>query len=144
MQRLFLTIFVAGLSLSLVGCGERGPATTPVSITINHKGTPLADATVTLVSTDGQGNSAAGRTDSSGVATLETPPSWKGVIPGEYAVAVVKWEAKTVPDPTEEAPDGTRTEQTNILPGKYGEHSQSGFTLTVGNRAVQESFNIDE
>ena len=144
MRRILTTILFASLSLSFIGCGEKGPAVTPVSVTITHKGSPLAGATVAVVSSDGKGNTAGGMTNSSGVASLETPPSWKGVIPGEYAVAVKKWESYSVPAPSEDDPKATATQQRNLLPAKYGEHSSSGFKLTVGNKAVQESFDVPE
>ena len=142
MQRLlYLPFFIAVLSLTLIGCGEKGPAATSVSITITHKGSPLAEATVTIISTDGQGHTAGGMTNSSGLAALTTQP-WRGVIPGEYAVAVTKWEGQEIPNPSEESPDGTEFVQVNRLPIKYGEHSTSGFTLSVGNRAVRQTFDI--
>ena len=135
---------VASLSLSFIGCGAKGPAVTPVSITITHKGSPLAGASVTIVSSDDKGNTSGGMTNSSGVASLETPPSWKGVLPGEYAVAVKKWESYSVLAPSEDDPKATATQQKNILPAKYGEHSTSGFKLTVGSKSVQETFDIPE
>ena len=143
MKRLFLAILVASLSLTFIGCGEKGPKTTPVSITITQKGSPVAEATVTMVSADGKSSGSA-ITDASGVAVMETGEGIKkkGALPGEYGVAVRKWETKTVPNPTEESPDGTISKRENKLPEKYGEHGTSGFKLTVGDKAVQETFDI--
>lgn len=142
MQRIFLTILITALPLVFLGCGEKRPGTTSVTITITQKGTSLEGATVTILSADG--NTASGMTDSSGVATMETSQGWKGALPGEYGVAVKKWESKTVPSPSDESPDDTRTTRENKLPAKYGEHGTSGFKLTVGKSAVKETFDITE
>jgi hypothetical protein len=111
-------------------------------ITVTQKGSPLEGATVTILSADG--NSASGTTDSSGKAAMETAQGWKGALPGEYGVAVKKWTSKTVPSPSEESPNDTRSIRENTLPTKYGEHGSSGFKLTVGNKAVEETFDIPE
>lgn len=142
MQRIFLAIFLAALSLNFIGCGTQSHGTIPVSITITQKGSPLEGATVTLLSADG--NSTSGLTDSSGVATMETIEGWKGALPGEYGVSIKKWESRTVPSPSPDSPDDTRSIRENKLPEKYGEHSSSGFKLTVGKKAVQETFDIPD
>ena len=144
MQRTFLTILTALLSLVFIGCGEGGPKTTPVSITITQKGTPLAGAAVTMVSADG--NSAAGMTNDSGVAVMEMTGSStkKGAVPGEYGVGVRKWEIREIPNPSEDAPDATSSVREDKLPRKYGDIGESGFKLTVGTTAVVETFDIPE
>jgi len=142
MQRILLTFFVASLSFCFIGCGGHG--TVPVSITITQNGTPLAGVTVTAISSDGKGNSTSGMTNVSGVAVLETTQGWNGAFPGEYNVAVSMWEGYLVPSPSAEYPNATTTEQRNVLPAKYGEHSTSGFTLTIGNRATTMTFNLEE
>jgi len=96
-----------------------------------------------MVSTDG--DSAAGMTNDSGVAEMElTGVNKKGALPGEYSVAVRKWDIVIVPNPSEESPDDTRSTRVSLLPDKYGETSTSGFTLTVGTSAVKETFDIPE
>ena len=57
------------------GCsgGSRGRPTKPVSVTVTYKGLPVADATVTLMSQDGEPIAAFGQTDAQGVAKLNTP-----------------------------------------------------------------------
>ena len=137
-------ILIVSLPLVFVGCGEGGPKTTPVSITITQKGTPLAGAAVTMVSADG--NSAAGMTNDSGVAVMEMTGSStkKGAVPGEYGVGFRKWEIKVIPNPSDESPDDTRSERVSLLPNKYGEAGTSGFKLTVGTTAVVETFDIPE
>jgi len=142
MRRILSTFLVAGLSVFLIGCGENH-GTFPVSVTITQNGVPLAGAVVTAISSDGQGNSASGMTNAAGVAALETTQGWNGAFPGEYNVAVVKWENITVPAPSEDDPQGTATYQRNILPTRYETHATSGFTLSVGNRAVEVEFNIE-
>ena len=144
MQRILSTILVAGLALSLIGCGERH-GTVPVSVTITQKGSPLEGATVVAISSDGSGNTASAVTDASGVATLQTPAKGAGVLPGEYQVAVTKWvEGKTIPAPSEDDPKATTVERTNALPAKYATHATSGFILTVGKKASGETFDIPE
>ena len=143
-KKTFCIPFAFFLALTMFGCGDSGPRVTPVTITVTHKGSPLAGATVSAASSDGQGNSASALTDSSGVATLQTPARGPGVLPGEYNIAVTKWESYTVPAPSSDDPSGVATEQKNILPAKYADHSTSGFNLTVGTSAVQETFDISE
>lgn len=140
-----MIVLFASFPLLFVGCGDKGPKTTPVSITITQKGSPLAEATVTMVSADGK-STASGLTDASGVAVIETADGGqkkKGAVPGDYGVAVRKWETRTVPNPTEETPDGTSSIRENKLASKYGEQGTSGFKLTVGNEPVQETFEVD-
>ena len=144
MQRTFLAFIVAGLAFSLIGCGEKNPGTVPVSITITQKGTPLAEVAVTIISSDGKGNTAGGQTNSSGVAVLETPPKWRGAFPGEYAVAVKKWELYEFPDPIPGDPDKMGRSRRNILPGKYGDYATSDFTLTVGSKGAKVTLDIAE
>ena len=144
MRRTFLAILAAGFLFFFAGCNDGNPGTVPVSITITQKGTPVSGAVVTIISTDGKGNTAGGTTNSSGVATLETPPKWKGAMPGEYAVAVKKWERFEFPAPTPEYPNQMGSERRNVFPEQFGEYSTSGFTLTVGNKATTEKFDIDE
>ena len=142
MQRILLAVLAAGLSFSLIGCGDGNPGTVPLSITITHKGAPLSKATVTIISSDGKGHTAGGQTDSSGVAIMETPPKWKGALPGEYAVSVKKWEKFEYPEPS--MPGMISFKHINALPEKYGEHSTSGFTLTVDKKATKATFDIAE
>ena len=96
-----------------------------------------------MVSADG--NSAGAATNAAGVAEMElTGASKKGVLPGEYTVAVRKWEIKVTPAPTEESPDNTRSERVSLLPDKYSDGGTSGFKLTVGTSAVAETFDIPD
>lgn len=136
-----LLIFFAGMTL---GCGPKNPGTFPVSIKITHKGTPLEGAIVSIVSTDDGGHSASGVTTNGGTAELHTTDGWKGAFPGQYAVAVTKWENVIVSDPSPESPDSTRTEQKDLLPAKYGDHSQSGFNITVEKKNTVQTFDIPE
>lgn len=137
---ILLTLF----SCFALGCGSKNPGTFPVSIKITHKGAPLEGAIVSIVSTDGNGRSASGVTAGNGEAELHTTDGWKGAFPGQYAVAVTKWENVTVPDPSPESPDSTRTEQIDLLPAKFGDHSQSGFTIAVDKKNATQTFDIPE
>ena len=142
-KKTFCIPFAFFLALTMFGCGDSGPRLTPVTVTVTHKGSPLAGATVSAAASDGQGSSASALTDASGTAILQTPARGPGVLPGEYNVSVTKWESYTVPAPSSDDPSGMATEQKNILPPKYADHSTSGFKLTVGSTAVKETFSIE-
>ena len=143
MQRVLSILLIAGLSIFLIGC-EKGPSTVSVSITITQKGNAIEGATVVATASDGSGNSASAVTNASGVAALQTPGKGAGALPGEYQVAVTKWEdGKTVPAPSEDDPNATMVEQNNVLPEKYASPATSGFALTVGPKGTTETFNIE-
>jgi len=92
---------------------------------------------VTFISTDGK-SAAAGKTDSSGKYELVG-----GAIPGTYKVKVEKFETPSVPAGGSQAdiaenksykptPEGAELPPPkNLLPAKYADPNQSGFTATV-------------
>ncbi|MGL4593806.1 MAG: hypothetical protein ACRCUY_03650 [Thermoguttaceae bacterium] len=148
MNHFFSSTFLVLFSLTFIvltgGCGDKNPGTTPVSVTITQKGSPLVGAIVSIISSDGKGFSGSGTTNASGVCSIKTTDGWKGAFPGEYNVAVMKFDRITIPNPTPDSPDGTRSEQRNLLPEKYKTHSDSGFKLSVGNKSVAASFDLTE
>jgi len=146
MQKIFLALFSVVFFCSLIGCNDGNPGTVPVSITVTQKGTPVPDVGVSLIPTDSRAQleSASGTTNSSGVAVLETAPKWRGAMPGEYGVALKKWEQIATPAPMPGAPNNMSITEKSVLPAKYGNHSTSGFTLTVGKKATKATFDIDE
>ena len=61
------------------------------------------------------------------------------------AANATKWVAgKTIPAPSEDDPQATTVERNNALPAKYATHATSGFTLTVGSKATEATFDIAE
>lgn len=144
----FLVALVA--LVAIAGCADQttGPETFSVTGTVTQNGTPVDGATVTF-SPKGTGNAASGTTDSSGNYTLTTFEDGDGAIVGSYAVSIRKFEE----GPKEEQVGGTETDEDldaayavrdaaaeegeevaeakGLLPAKYGDPNQSGFTAEV-------------
>jgi len=96
MQR-FVIISLLSLSVSLLGCSGRPagmPALYPCKITVTQEDVPLADATVIMSNvsdpTLGDAWSAMGRTDSDGVAVIQTNGQYPGAPAGTYKIIVEK------------------------------------------------------
>lgn len=92
------------------------PKLYPCSITLTQENTPLAAATVTLVSTDPDFHWAAGgTTDSNGVCVVRTRGKYQGAPEGTFKVTAKKFEGdkSMYPDipPTNEAEFATWTKQ---------------------------------
>ena len=130
LKKIVVISFLSLIPCLVVGCGgEKNPGTVPVSVKITQKGSPLSDATVSIISKDGK--SASGRTNASGIAELSTVEGWDGAFPGEYGVSVEKTEMEIVKAPSADSPNGTRAQRKNLLPKKYASSKTSGFTMTV-------------
>jgi hypothetical protein len=139
------SFFVVISFIFVFGCGPKNPGTIAVSVKVTQNGSPLDRAIVSIISSDDKGYSASGQTDSDGVAKLHTTDGWDGAFPGAYYVGISKSEKIVFPAPTAETPDATRTEQKELLPAKYKQHQNSGFTLTVGSkRGEVHTFDIPE
>jgi hypothetical protein len=133
-------LLIASLS---AGCGEAGPKLLPASGTVTYQGKPLEGA---LVSFLGEGNVlGSGTTDAAGKYTISTLGR-PGAVPGKNQVAVTKQTgskgvAKDAgPPPTPPSPEeiqakmkaamsGAKVE--NLVPAKYADPAQSGFTADV-------------
>ena len=96
MQR-FVAIPLLLLSVLLLGCSGNPagmPVLYPCKITVTQEGTPLADATVIMSNVSdpaiGDAWSAAGRTDSNGVAVIQTNGQYPGAPAGAYKIIVEK------------------------------------------------------
>ena len=160
----FLAATLAGvLMLATLGCSNPDSKYAKVEGTVTYKQQPVAEATVTFVSTDSSGESAAGRTDSSGQFTLTSSQAVKGgagIVPGEYRVVVSKRSASP-PDPDEEAhrqgkidydelqkrksakDSSLSTDRTKeLLPAKYGRASSTDLTATV-EKGKKNTFTFD-
>ena len=94
------TLWMAGLAIALLGgCGgepdapDTRPARTSVGGVVTYNGSPVEGATVTFRPTGTGGRGANGRTDATGAFSMGTFEATDGVVPGEYSVVVVKYEA---------------------------------------------------
>lgn len=127
-----LLIFLSLAAVLCIGCTKSdNPGTVPVSVKVTQKGVPLESAAVTIFSSDGAGKASAGLTDKSGIAQLRTVESWPGAFPGEYTVAIKKFETILVESPDGD-PDKASSKEVHHISKKYGDPTTSGFTLTVG------------
>ena len=140
-------LFVLGLLAPLygLGCGaadDGRPTRYPVSGTVTMNGQPVAGATLNFLSSDGS-RSAVGQTDAQGRYELTTFSPGDGALPGDYGVAIMKYELTTdaAARPEDEAPDepagddpfagGPDPEPVNVLPERYASVATSDLTATV-------------
>ena len=79
----------------------------PTTFTFTQDGAPLADAKVTLISTDGTNVQwpAGGTTDSSGVVKVKTMSQFDGVPAGKFKVTVSKTETEGTNTAVEDSDD---------------------------------------
>ncbi|GIX00313.1 MAG: hypothetical protein KatS3mg111_3645 [Pirellulaceae bacterium] len=144
----------------LVGCGSGGPDPVPVSGKVLYQGKPVADATVTFLSTSG-GRSASGKTAADGTFTLTTNKTGDGAVPGDYIVTISKVAAKGASAGPINIENGEYGEDygrmmdavatgdmskflKDELPAKYGDPAQSGLRRTVTAEGPNEfEFNLE-
>ena len=103
---IFLLSAVCCLPSLFMGCGGQNlpdgmPRLYPAAIEVTQEGTPLAGATVTLVSDDPvlARWGPTGVTDASGIAALQTDGMYRGVPLGTYKVVVTKRAKEPHPNP---------------------------------------------
>ena len=148
MQRTALLSLVL-LALGWIGGCARSsdgdnPKTYPVSGTVTQNGGPVAGATVNFQLADGS-RSAFGITDESGKYTLTTFASGDGAVPGEYQIAITKFEGGSAPAgqpggaeipenydaPPIEGGAAPAAGHKNLLPPQYAKAATSGLKATV-------------
>jgi len=132
-----LFLFLLLCIFSWTGCGGGDPnlGQVPAKVIIKVDGATIMNATIVFV--DDSGNTCNGFTDKAGVAVLRSSISKdnkmievKGVLPGDYKVAVLRSDAKQIPDPAD--PTKTIIESVNhVVPVKYNSYLRSGLTATV-------------
>lgn len=145
-----LLLGLAAFAVAVAGCPGGGSVvdTEYVEGVVTLDGTPVPEATVMFVPVnEGQGLSASGQTDASGVYKLTaanpgeaTAKPGAGTTPGEYYVGVTKTVTET-PMSEEEAFDkgveykplapGEAPELTYVVPQKYNDPKTSGLKKTV-------------
>ena len=129
-MNLALARFTRGvLILSLFplwGCGKQvvdgRPALVKVSGTVFHNHEPCSEARVVFAPKN-HSYAATAKTDSQGKFTLQTFDPEDGAVPGEYHVAVSKFEVIDLP--------GGGIKETFLLPQKYRNARLSGLTAAI-------------
>lgn len=150
-------------ALVFLGCGaDEGTPTHAVTGIVKQKGTPVEGVAVSFVP-DGSGESAVGVTDASGKYALTTRKQGDGAVAGRYKVGFAKYEGPPPGAATEstkmhadydisnEYPPGYNPDAVpeappskNLLPDKYADPSQSGFTAEVKAQANTIDFDLPE
>ncbi len=147
--------FMLGLVL-VAACGRPsdGRILVPTSGRVMLDGTLLEGALVTFVPQSAGGIAASATTDAKGRYNLHTPgASRPGVVPGLYAVTIMKIETRqltteeqamamvkmtskglSMPPPT--------TESTQVLPARYRSPEESGLTASVSEKE-RKSFDFE-
>lgn len=137
-RRLSLAVAI----LLLFGCGsapppKSGPPVYKGGGTVNHKGQPVAGATVTFISADGK-TGAYAVTDAAGKFVLSTHSAGDGAAAGDYMVGVTKMEAPKgdmgggSPETGDYRPPAENLPPPkNLLPAKYATPMSSGLKATV-------------
>lgn len=159
MSRVDYGFFVVCLvAFVAVGCGE-GSNLLPASGTVTYQGKPVEGA---LVSFLGEGNLlGSGTTDAAGKYTISTNGK-PGATPGKNQVAITKQsgtgsapqarpKSSTMPSPEEiqkmqaemkSSMSGAKVE--HLLPVKYADPAQSGFTADVAAGKATFDFTLTE
>ncbi len=154
-----------GLSVLAAGCGKgktgERPKTFPVSGTVTMKGQPVPDAQV-VFQAQGKTPSATGFTEANGKYTLMTFEANDGALPGQYAVAIFKYDQPAAAAsggsgsaetsmggmPTDYVPPGMAAPAQaagpkNLLPAKYADAQSSGLTATVKEGTNELNFTLE-
>ena len=94
MRRIVVAASVSAFCcLTLLGCGQKGPATAPVSGRVTLDGEPVTDALVTFLP-EGGGTAATGQTNASGEYELICLGD-KGAVIGKHTVKVTTIQSST-------------------------------------------------
>lgn len=130
-------------SLTMIGCGPKGPKTCPVSGTVTYKDQPVDGAIIVFSPKDG-GLHATATTDATGKFVLSAnqgAKSWQGTTSGTYDIGVTK-RINTAPVPSKEEAEAASARgedlgrkypvvYKDLVPTKYNNPTESGLTATV-------------
>jgi hypothetical protein len=132
-----------------IGCPKSGPArpkTYPVTGKVTLNGEAVEGATVSFQAAK---NSASGTTDANGIYKLTTFAAGDGAVPGQYKVAITKFEGGAPSGGAAAGSSGSASGELpadykapeeggaqpaapkNVLPSKYADANASGLTATV-------------
>ncbi|MDR3234677.1 MAG: hypothetical protein LBT46_13630 [Planctomycetaceae bacterium] len=155
------TITLLIVTLMLFGCGQKlpdgMPKLYPVTITIIQDGKPLAGASVALAPknvTAGQRYTAGAVTNTSGQAVIQTLSKYRGAVPGEYQITVLKTEFEVTPlDAAERGvPKGMDKDNPSLpkesiegyytVDMKYGTVSTSPESITVEQKTNRKTSDV--
>jgi hypothetical protein len=139
------------LALALIvasGCGggtdkfkAARPAVVDAEAVVMYKGKPVVGATIVLAPVDAK-YSAAGITDTSGRAVLQTFSPESGVVPGSYKATVTLQEQVITPVLPEgvHADDVKLPKPKSLIPEKYSSFDKAALIVTVpeqGNKDIK-------
>lgn len=145
--------------LTVTGClGSNDPnrlPTQPVSVQVNHKGTPVEGATVTFISSEEKPVPAVGRTNAAGVAKMKTYEEGDGAVLGKHKVIIIKSEISNAspeaadtesPDYLPPSPGGNPVPVLkDLIPRKYTSPATSGLTAEVTEgKPLELTFDLED
>ena len=145
------------------GCSNPDSKYSKVEGIITYNGAPVAEATISFMSTSSDSESASGITGADGkfmLTSVQAVAGGSGAMPGDYTVTITKREAAPT-DPDQDAYDrgeidynelqsrqsrrdsyASRPVPKSLIPVKYGSPATSGLTATVKS-GKNEPFNFD-
>ena len=141
-----VSVLVLSVFCFLVGCSDSTKLRGLVACsgTVVMKGNPVEEASITFIpKNSGSGlRAAAAITDAQGRFTLTTLTPQDGIMPGEYAVTVIKNEffGPQLP-PQPDGYGGTYTpqrSQRNILPAQYESAAKTPLAVTISSKGNKE------
>ena len=122
-------VIAISVMISGAGCsgGDSGPATYPVTGTVELNGQAVADASLTF-HPQGEGTPAQAETDDGGQFSVSTyfdlgKRQKPGMTPGKYTVTIAKLDLESI--------RSTGQPPKNLLPPKYDSQRTSGLEATV-------------
>lgn len=148
----FFSFLVISVVFTVIGCKDKMGGTYPMTIKVTMDGKIIDGAIVSLVQLTGDGHTAVGISNASGIATIKSTEGWNGVFPGEYTVTIKKTEITTSSTP----PPGTEVDRTyggednaytvsrELLPAQYGNSRTSGLSVTQEKKKGAFEFDITE
>ena len=139
-QRSMLVCLLAGISLTLAGCGGGDPRIVPVTGVVTFKNQPIGKINVMFIPAEQNGRIAEGTTDESGKFELQTEQPGDGALMGNYKVSF-KYVSDVIPDMPGFA-GGVKPEASPI-PLKYADENKSGHTATVESSGNEFTFNLE-
>lgn len=127
---------LVGVTLALSGCGMQSdhwkdarPDTAPASGVVTLNGEPLEGAIVVFQPAAPDGIGASALTDGEGKFELKTFPPEAGVVPGSYAVSVMKTEMPKQQSGSSDDPDPVHV--ISVIPEKYASPTESNLTAEI-------------